>query len=225
MTLRYSGPCFGFNVFHLWKKLVAWAFTSKDGNHFSRRVEWFARKLFLSVYLEQTTKSQTFFYFPFWPQLRWNLIISVCLLPAATSTGTLKEEKTIFFFKFDLKTAKLVLSLFLRSVIAEAHCTVSVAVSSDNLRKCVTSPFLKLKVHKTEFYYPKVLKCQNGLWTKLPLPCLLLWGLHRPRCGNPCYRLFENAKALQQLNIRRRFFDTLVCNCTLGYHKPTAIRT
>jgi hypothetical protein len=66
------------------------------------------------------------------------------------------EENKLINFLFDLKSVNLLLSLFLRSVTAEAHCTVSAVTYSENLGKCVKSPFPKLKLPTPEFYYRKI---------------------------------------------------------------------
>jgi len=163
-----------------------------------------------------------FFYLPFSPQLRWKLIISICIFPATSSIGTLKEKKTNLFFLFDLKSVNLLLSLFLRSVTAEAHCTVSVVMYSDNLGKCFTSLFPKLILPTAEFYYQKFwlgkTDCELSYFYRAS------FGVTGRSVTTPAIGYLKMRRLCGSIISVVVSLTILAYNCTLWYHKPTAIR-
>jgi len=63
-------------------------------------------------------------------------------MPGTSSIGTMKGVENKFIdFSFDLKSVNLLLISFLTSATAEAYFTLSVAMHSDKLSRCVQPTF------------------------------------------------------------------------------------
>jgi hypothetical protein len=135
---------------------------------------------------------------------------------------TEERENKLIEFLFNLISVNLLLSLFLKSVTAESHCTVSVAMHSDSLGKCVTSLLPKLKLPTREFYYQNTGRGKTDC--ELSYFCHAFFGGRTSRGVKTPVIVYMKKQTLYSTIISVAVSLTLLAyNGTLEYHKHTAI--